>query len=155
MKQGKDFPFKDNSFDNIFILAMLHHTQNPIHTIKETARILTKGGRLHLIETVYGIGKESLPKSSTTIENKFASLSFESQRMITMFLDYFGNHITWDYTEDPDKFIPVPFNFNKPKKWEIIFKKFGFKKIISKPIGRDKASGVYHILYIFELEIKV
>jgi ubiquinone/menaquinone biosynthesis C-methylase UbiE len=42
--EGKRLPFKDRSFDNVLIFAMLHHTQNPLFLISEVDRILAKKG---------------------------------------------------------------------------------------------------------------
>ncbi len=150
LHQDADFPFANQHFDNVLILAMLHHTTDPLHTIRETNRILRPNGRLHLIETVYGVDANDLPKNPTEQDKSFAALSPEQQRKATMFFDYFGNHVTWYYTEDPTKYVPVPFNFNIPSKWLDIFSNEGFVNIEKRPLGTDPASGVFHYLFIFE-----
>jgi ubiquinone/menaquinone biosynthesis C-methylase UbiE len=147
--QDKDLPFRDGTFDNVLILAMLHHTQSPLNILRETKRVLSSHGRLHLIETIFGVERSEAP-SRDKLMGEFVSLSFDEQRQATMFLDYFGNHITWYYTDDPMKFVPVPFNYNTPKNWIELFGAEGFKVVSKKDIGLDQNSGVYHMQ--FELE---
>ena len=146
---GELLPFEDISFDNVLILSILHHTQNPSHTIHECARILKNGGRVHLIETVYGIhtgkkggyGTEDLP---------FRSLSSEQQRQVTMFFDYFANHILDGYTEDPNTYIPVPFNFTTPDNLERIFLEKGFELVSKENLGIYPFSYVYHVHFTYD-----
>jgi ubiquinone/menaquinone biosynthesis C-methylase UbiE len=147
--QDAPLPFADGMFDNVLIFAMLHHSQSPLNVLRETKRILSNRGRLHLIETIFGVEGLEAPSQGKLME-EFVSLSFDEQRQATMFLDYFGNHITWYYTDDPLKFVPVPFNFNTPKNWAEIFGAEGFKVVSKKHIGLDQNSGVYHMQ--FELE---
>ena len=147
--QDAPLPFEDRIFDNVLIFAMLHHTQSPINTIRETKRVLSNGGRLHLIETIFGIDESAVP-AQDKLTTEFALLSFDEQRKATMFLDYFGNHITWYYTEDPIKSVPVPFNFSTPKNWKETFNREGLNVVSQNTIGLDQNSGVYHMQ--FELE---
>lgn len=145
---GKSLPFEDGSFDNVLILSMLHHTQDPTHTIRECRRVLKSGGRLHLIETVYGIhtgekggyGTEDVP---------FRSLSSEQQRHVTMFFDYFANHILDGYTEDPNTYIPVPFNFTTPDNLERIFLEKEFALVSKENLGIYPFSYVYHVHFTY------
>lgn len=146
MDQDAPLPFADGMFDNVLIFAMLHHTRSPLNTIRETKRVLSNSGRLHLIETIFGVEESDVP-AQDKLTREFASLSFDEQRQATMFLDYFGNRITWYYTDDPRKFVPVPFNFNTPKNWTDIFDKEGFDIVSEKKIGLDQNSGVYHMQF--------
>ena len=43
-------PFRDNSFDCVFIFAVLHHLQNVDKTIAEAHRVLKKNGKCIVIE---------------------------------------------------------------------------------------------------------
>ncbi len=43
-------PFKDQSFDNMVAVDVLHHIQRPVRFLKEVQRLLRKGGRLVLLE---------------------------------------------------------------------------------------------------------
>ncbi len=150
LKQNTRLPFDDQSFDNVLVFAMLHHVEDPLLMIREVKRILRSNGRLHLIETVYGVEPEELSPDTNSLDKMFAALTEEQQRLATMFFDYFGNHVTWYYTEDPDKYVPVPFNFNTPSFWKEEFMKTGFNCIQARPWQIDPASGVYHYLFTFE-----
>jgi hypothetical protein len=106
---------------------------------------------LHLIETVYGLNTNTTIGIYGNSRDKiFVSLNKEQQRKATMFFDYLGNHVTWYYTEDPKKFVPVPFNFAVPKQLEKTFKDKGFKIVMKENLGIEQASQVYHIHYVFE-----
>ncbi len=150
LKQNERLPFDDQHFDNILVFAMLHHVEDPLLMIREIKRALRSNGRLHLIETVYGIRAEELQPHTSILDKKFAALTEEQQRLSTMFFDYFGNHVTWYYTEDPDKYVPVPFNFNTPHFWKEEFTSNGFNCVQARPWQIDPASGVFHYLFTFE-----
>ena len=150
IEQNNDLPFPDCSFDNIMIFAMLHHVEDPLYMIQEVRRILTSSGRLHLIETVYGVEESELSLEASFLDKEFVRLSAEQQCLATMFFDYFGNHVTWYYTEDSDKYVPVPFNFNTPAFWREQFGQAGFRCLQSRPWQIDPASGVFHYLFTFE-----
>lgn len=49
---GREIPFEDNSFDVVFIAAVLHHIDFSLHAglLKEILRVLKPGGRLYLFE---------------------------------------------------------------------------------------------------------
>ncbi len=49
---GKSIPFHDESFDMVFIAAVMHHIDFSLHAglLKEIYRVLKKGGRLYLFE---------------------------------------------------------------------------------------------------------
>lgn len=147
LEQDAPLPFPDASFDNVLVFAMLHHTTNPISLLREIYRILKPSGRLHLIETVFGI---EIQETKDPIARKFASLSHEEQRQATMFLDYFGNHVTWYFTTELSHLVPVPFNFNTPTEWEKTFKELGYGTKEKKSLGIDPNSGVYHVFFSLE-----
>ena len=47
---AQSLPFKDKSFDNIIAMDVLHHIERPIRFFKEVERVLTKNGKLILLE---------------------------------------------------------------------------------------------------------
>lgn len=52
---GKNLPFKNNSFDLVIIESVLEHIDEPEKVIEESARVLKKGGRIHIsIPFVFG-----------------------------------------------------------------------------------------------------
>ncbi len=146
---GEPLSFEGSSFDNVLILSMLHHTQSPLHAIHECRRILKNGGRLHLIETVYGIRAEAKGGYGTE-DLSFRSLSSEQQRKVTMFFDYFANHILDGYTKDPNTYIPVPFNFTTPDNLERIFRENGFTLVSKENLGIYPFSYVYHVHHTYD-----
>lgn len=149
IKDGDSLPFKEESFDNVVILSMLHHTQDPVHTLQECSRVLKTGGRLNMIETVYGISKESDSILYDTNDKSFKSLTYEQQRHVTMFFDYFANHVLDAFTKDPVKYVPVPFNFTTPENLEGILDKIGFELKVKEHFGIYPFSYVYHIHYVY------
>jgi len=49
---GKKIPFNENSFDIVFVAAVLHHIDFALHAafVKEIYRVLKKGGRVYIFE---------------------------------------------------------------------------------------------------------
>lgn len=49
---GREIPFEENSFDIVFVAAVLHHIDFPLHNVfvKEVYRVLKKGGRVYVFE---------------------------------------------------------------------------------------------------------
>jgi len=47
---AQSLPFKNNSFDNIVVMDVLHHIERPTRFFGEAIRILKTGGRLILLE---------------------------------------------------------------------------------------------------------
>lgn len=48
---GRDFPFKDNSFDCVVCAYVLHHADDPLRVLDEMKRV---GKRLIILEDTYG-----------------------------------------------------------------------------------------------------
>jgi SAM-dependent methyltransferase len=53
---NKDFPWDDNTIDEIFINCSLEHLENVDHFMRESHRVLKKGGILHIIVPHYNTG---------------------------------------------------------------------------------------------------
>lgn len=49
-----NLPFKDETFDSVIICFVLEHLKNPVQALKETKRVLKKGGTLIAIEGDHG-----------------------------------------------------------------------------------------------------
>lgn len=47
---AQKLPFKDQSFDNIFGIDILHHIENPVMFFEGALRVLKNGGRIILLE---------------------------------------------------------------------------------------------------------
>jgi SAM-dependent methyltransferase len=46
---GEKLPFKSNSFDAVFSLAVLEHVKNPFECAREIVRVLKQGGKLYCV----------------------------------------------------------------------------------------------------------
>jgi ubiquinone/menaquinone biosynthesis C-methylase UbiE len=149
IKDGEPLPLGDESFDNVLNLGMLHHTQDPMHSILESRRVLKKGGKLHLIETIYGVPINSEGRVYGTDDSYFKSLSIEEQRQICMYFDYFGNHVLDAYTENPDHYVPVPFNFTTPGNIKKLFQENCYKLLSQENLGIYPFSFNYHVHFVF------
>lgn len=153
--QGKDLPFDSDSFNNVFLLTVLHHSDYPIKTVRETHRVTKPGGRALIIESVYGVtgeelsGKE-LPSSEMKRAEEFLSLNPEQQRMSTFFFDHLHNRII-NYREDPREKVNLPANFNTPDGWKKIFEENGLHQMEIIHLGFDQPTAYeYHTLHICE-----
>lgn len=49
----RELPFADNSFDVVFALAVLHHTEDPEYYLSELKRVVKPTGSIILIEEMY------------------------------------------------------------------------------------------------------
>jgi SAM-dependent methyltransferase len=45
-----ELPFEDGSFDHVLVRDVIHHLDQPARLVSETARVLSKGGRLDVLE---------------------------------------------------------------------------------------------------------
>lgn len=45
---GTSFPFSDNTFDHIYSISVLEHTDDPVAVLQEAARVLKPGGTFYL-----------------------------------------------------------------------------------------------------------
>lgn len=142
-------PFGDNSFDDLLLMAMLHHVPNPVVLLTEAHRLLRTNGRIHLVETVWGVGYED-KKRCELLDYSFLELSAQQQRLATMFLDYFGNHVLWSFTTEPEMLVPVPFNFTSPPLLERTFAMLNLQIVHKQSLGVDPYSGVFHMHYVLQ-----
>jgi ubiquinone/menaquinone biosynthesis C-methylase UbiE len=117
-KQGQKTPFSDAAFDDVLALTVFHHSSNPLESIKDVSRVTKVGGRVIVIESVYGVDGKQLPPTMQKKIAKYLSLSAEQQRIVNVFFDHFYNRILF-YNHDPATKVNVPFNFNTPENWRL------------------------------------
>ena len=122
--QGDKVPLGDQEVDTTIIFVVLHHANNPLHLLKEAARVTKK--RLVILE---------------------GYIEDEDIRITNCFMDWFYNRII----RGAD--INIPLNFLKLKEWEKELNNYGFNVIETKYIGIDEPIvPEYHVFIIAERE---
>lgn len=147
-KQGEKAPFADAEFSNVLAITVFHHSSNPAQSIKDVARITKPGGRVIVVESVFGVdGKQLSPKEQQKIAG-YIRLSAEQQRLINVFFDHFYNRIL-SYSPNAETKVNVPFNFNTPDSWKKVFAQNGLKQEEVVHLGLDQQiAPEYHTLHI-------
>ncbi len=49
---GKKIPFKNNEFDTVLIVYVLHHCEDPLEVLKECKRVCKSGGKIIIFEDI-------------------------------------------------------------------------------------------------------
>ncbi len=139
--QGDTVPLGDAMVDTTLLLTVLHHSDDPIQTLREAQRVTIPGGSIIVIESVYGIRDKSL----------FGELTIEQQRRANIFFDHFYNRVL-HYSPDPKSKVNVPYNFNTPEGWRTIFTQQGLEQIAYVPLGIDQpVVPEYHTLHVLKV----
>lgn len=149
-KSGR-LPYKDNTFDSILVITVLHHSSNPKELLREIIRICK--GRIYIMESLVGINanmRTTEHESGTDreklfeLEKRFSSMNEEKQIMYTSFFDWFYNDVVQGD-------VDVPLNFAADKQWFDLFIEYGLNPVARHMLGFDqKTSGVYHAIYVCE-----
>ncbi len=146
--QGEKTEFAEEEFDNTLALTVYHHSSDPLNSIKDVQRVTKKGGRVIVIESVYGVDGKELPDAMQKKIEDYLSLSAEQQRKVNIFFDHFYNRVL-HYSKDAQTKVNVPFNFNTPKGWESIFAEFGLNQEAIVHLGLDQPTAPeYHTLHV-------
>jgi len=151
LKNSGRLPFADNEFNNTLSLTVLHHSENPLEVLKEIYRVTKPSGRVIVIESVYGVNGDELEAAQKLKCQHYLELDSEQQRMANIFFDHFYNRVI-HYTEDLNKKVNVPFNFNTPTGWKETFEEYGLyqEKIIHLGIDQPVVPE-YHSLHILKV----
>jgi ubiquinone/menaquinone biosynthesis C-methylase UbiE len=137
--QNSKVRLPDGEFDNTLLLTVMHHSTHPIHTLMEAKRMTRNGGRIIVIESVYGVDEDS----------GFGRLGHENQRLSNIFFDHFYNRCIHN-SEDVSKKVNVPFNFRTPEQWKQIFESYGMEQIYFEKLGIDQPTvPEYHTFHVF------
>jgi len=75
---GEKLPFKSNTFDAVFSLAVLEHVKNPFECAQEIIRVLKPGGKLYAVvpflQPFHGYPDHYYNMTSSGLKNLFANL---------------------------------------------------------------------------------
>lgn len=146
-KPGAPIPYGANEFDTTLLATVLHHSDDPLHLIREARRVTRPGGRALVIESVYGVEGEALVAGHRERTRLFLGLSPEQQWLLNAYFDHFYNRVI-HYNPDPAKKVNVPFNFNTPRGWQSLFEANGFTQSDLVCLGVDQpAVFEYHTLH--------
>lgn len=142
-------------YDATLLLTVLHHSNDPLKTLDEAKKRTRRGGKIMVIESVYGID-ESVQEPNRDaytqeITHRFKALSSEEQRLANMFFDHLYNRVI-HFSPDPAKKVNVPFNFNTPDGWKEIFEHAGLRQEKLVFLGFDHpVVPEYHTLHVLEV----
>jgi SAM-dependent methyltransferase len=146
--QGGKAPFSDAEFSNVLALTVFHHSSNPVESIKDVSRVTKQGGRVIVVESVYGVDGKQLPPDMQQKIAEYLSLSAEQQRIVNVFFDHFYNRILF-YNPNPGTKVNVPFNFNTPENWKSLFAQEGLEQEHIVHLGLDQPlAPEYHTLHV-------
>ncbi len=128
-------------FDNVLLLTVLHHADDPVKTLLEAKRLTKAGGRILVLESVFGMKNSS----------KLGQLSAEEQMMVNFFFDHLYNRV-FHFCQHEDKKVVVPYNHNTIDGWKNVFEKCGLKLKEVDDNGLDQPlCPEYHILFVLEV----
>ncbi|HLC19570.1 MAG TPA: methyltransferase domain-containing protein [Candidatus Nanoarchaeia archaeon] len=150
-EQGEPVP-DTRQYDTTLLLTVMHHSNDPIETLRDAKERTKRGGRIVIIESVYGIGSHiqepSYGEPADSISKEFKALTAEQQRCATLFFDHFSNRVV-QYSDEPSKKINVPYNFRKPLEWKEIFESMGLHQTYFVHLGMDQpVVPEYHTLHV-------
>jgi SAM-dependent methyltransferase len=113
-------PFADNSFDAVYAVSVLHHTEKPQGVLRECLRVAR--GRLVVVEDVYRNGFELL--------------------LLKLF-DWLGNR---PFAAE----MSLPFTFRSERDWLAQFKKMGVKVAKVIPVRPVPWRPTRHRMFVLE-----
>jgi SAM-dependent methyltransferase len=144
--QNEPLPFPDKSYDTSLLIAVLHHSEDPLNLFKEVDRI-TKD-RLVIIESIYDLTNDDLPKNRLPeckeYYDAFEKLNPEQRYMYGTFFD-------WVLNAPFKPGVSVPYNFNTRKGWKNLFKEYDFNVVEERVLAFDQPdSPEPHVLYVLK-----
>ncbi|MFQ5648039.1 MAG: class I SAM-dependent methyltransferase [Candidatus Aenigmatarchaeota archaeon] len=150
--ESSKLPYPDDSFDTALLLVVLHHSNAPFTTLRETIRITRPNGVIVVIESVFAPKPTDRSDPAIKRAEPFLKLSPEQHRKANMFLDHFYNRCI-HYSDEPEKKVSVPFNFKTPEGWKELFEKEGLVQERVIHLGIDRPSvPEYHTLHVLRVK---
>ncbi len=148
IKEGVTLPLKDKSFDTTLLIAVLHHSGNPLHLLDEALRVTRK--RILVYESVSGVGKDCISESvyneNSLLYDQFFDIGSDRQCMYGVFLDWYLNKV--DFKNKAN----VPFNFNTPSGWEKVFEERNLTVVHKEFVGFDNPGiSEFHVWYVLDV----
>ncbi|MFJ7237652.1 class I SAM-dependent methyltransferase [Streptomyces olivaceus] len=144
-------PVPDGAFGNVVVFSVLHHCEDPERSMAEIMRLVRPGGRILIVESVFGVHSGDLCDTHHMRHAGFLELSEEHQLHHTMFFDHLVNRIVGSYSDDPAMKVNVPFNYDRPSGWNDSFARLGARMVetlhIEVQVGR---APLHHTLNVFD-----
>ncbi len=140
-------PLESNSFDNVVAVTVLHHCTNPTVTLKEMVRLTKPGGRLLIIESVYGYHSQAFDEEyAGTTAGHLLALPQDKQIAVTAFFDHLYNRCLF-FSNEPTLKVTTPYNYLTSEGWTALLDQYGVAVEDTVPLGLDqKIAPLFHIL---------
>ncbi len=144
-------PLPESVFDNAVALGVLHHCSDPVRAAIELMRLVAPGGRLVIVESVFGVQPHDLEKHHPFRDSPFVQLPLEQQFRHTMYFDHFVNRVAGSHSDDPARKVNMPFNYNTISGWNETFGRLGGRAVhtshLEVQVGR---APLHHTLHVVE-----
>lgn len=121
---------KDQRFDCILLLTVLHHSINPRHVFRACCNILNENGIIIVIESCAGIINNFVEKTPNT-EGEYVYKNKEHKYAVDRFLSFseeeafmYATFVDWFYNRVMRENVLVPYNFTDPSEWNEMFESF-------------------------------
>jgi SAM-dependent methyltransferase len=145
-------PIDDGAFDNLLVCTVYHHAEEPGYTLKETARITRRGGRVIVVESVHGAGDFDGLDCEKSLTADFTRLTVQNQFLANSFFDHLFNRCLF-FSDTPSEKINVPYHYHGMNDWLGVFKAVGLRVVDMTPLGVDhRIAPLFHCLYVLERE---
>lgn len=142
-------PFRDGEFDSVFIITVLHHSDDPVRLLADAVRVCS--GSVYIMESVIGAGPRSArPRPNhggeaaffSALQNRFTDLSEEQQMLHATWQDWLYNCLVQGD-------VSVPMNFGTPADWRRELRALGCDIDLEIELGYDQVTAPeFHILYV-------
>jgi SAM-dependent methyltransferase len=142
-------PLRPDTFHNVILCTVLHHSAWPLATLEEAARVTKRGGRIIVIESVYGVApREGVQAQANEYTESFLRLTVDEQFAVNVFFDHFYNRCV-HYAPDAAMKVNVPYNYQTAEGWQRIFEDHLLSVDTVVQLGIDQPlAPLFHTLYV-------